>query len=269
MNECLPRILEPVALQAALARDDLIIIDLSLPDHPVHVPGAVTLDYHLLVNPAPPINGLLPDTERLSALFSSLGLHAQTHVVAYDDEGGAKACRLLWTLDVIGHTHYSLLNGGLTAWLNEGHPTNTTHRSPRPTQFTARINPDVIADKAYILAHLHDPATIIVDCRTPGEYAGHDVIALRGGHIPGAVNIEWLRAVDDRHNKRLKPAAELRSLYEGAGVTPDKEVIVYCHSHRRSAHTYFTLKHLGYERVRGYAGSWSEWGNDLHTPIEQ
>jgi len=265
----LPLIVEPAALQAALGRGGILIVDLAQAHYPSRIPGSVHLDYTQLVSPRPPATGLLPDAAQLGALFSSLGLTADTHVVAYDDEGGAKACRLLWTLDVVGHTRYSLLNGGLTAWLNEGHATGDRRTEIAATPFTVRMNRDAIADKDYILAHLHDPATVLVDCRGHSEYAGLDVLAQRGGHIPGAVNIEWTRAIDEQRNRRLKSPDELRALYEGAGVTPDKEVITYCQTHRRSAFSYVVLKSLGYGRVRGYPGSWSEWGNDPDTLIEQ
>jgi thiosulfate/3-mercaptopyruvate sulfurtransferase len=264
----LPLVVEPEELQTVLDRDDIFIVDLSPPYHQSHIPNSVHLDYSRLISPRPPITGLLPEPAQLSALFSSLGLSSDTHVVAYDDEGGGKACRLLWTLDVVGHGHYSLLNGGLNAWLNEHHPTTNRRRTLVPSCYTVHINDKAIADKNYIRAHLYRPDTLIVDCRSPSEYVGHDVRAQRGGHIPGAVNIEWTRAIDQNRNLRIKSPNELRKLFEGAGVTPDKEAITYCHSHRRSAFGYFVLKSLGYAQVRGYPGSWSEWGNDPDTPIE-
>jgi thiosulfate/3-mercaptopyruvate sulfurtransferase len=264
----LPTVVEPEELQDALHRDDVLIVDLSPPYHQSHIPNSVHLDYARIISPRPPITGQLPEPVQLSALLSSLGLTADSHVVAYDDEGGGKACRLLWTLDVTGHGYYSLLNGGLSAWLNEHYPTSKQRRHVVTTSYDIRINDNVIADKNYILGHLHQPTTAIVDCRTPSEYAGHDALAQRGGHIPGAVNIEWTRVIDQQRNLRIKSPDRLRALFEATGVTPDKEVITYCHSHRRSALIYFVLKSLGYARVRGYPGSWSEWGNDPHTPIE-
>ena len=267
----LPFVVEPDELQAALGRNDILVVDLSPAQsyHQSHIPGAAHLDYAELIDPKPPIAGILPEPKRLSALFSSLGLTPDTHVVAYDDEGGSKACRLLWTLDVVGHVHYSLLNGGFPVWRSEGRPVSdqATEMPYRP--YTVHINDKVITDKNYILTHLHDPAIVLVDCRSPAEYSGEDNRARRGGHIPGAVNIEWRSAVDEERNQRLKSRDDLRTLYKSMGVTPDKEVITYCHTHRRSAFTYFVLKSLGYTRIRGYPGSWSEWGNDLNTPLER
>jgi thiosulfate/3-mercaptopyruvate sulfurtransferase len=269
MNQCLlPLVVEPEELQAALTCEEILIVDLSPPYHQSHVPNSVHLDYARLIRSRPPITGLLPEPEQLSALFSSLGLTTDRHVVAYDDEGGGKACRLLWTLDVAGHERFSLLNGGLNAWLNEHHLTSKLRRDVATSSYRAHINDKVIANKRYILDHLYEPTTVVVDCRSPSEYAGHDVRAQRGGHIPGAVNMEWTRAIDQHRNLRIKSPYKLRSLFAAAGVTPDKEIITYCHSHRRSAFGYFVLRSLGYPRIRGYPGSWSEWGNDPHTPIE-
>jgi len=266
----LPLVVEPEELQAALDRDDILVVDLSQTQfyRQSHLPGAVHLDYAQIVRAKPPIMGLLPDPPQISALFSQLGLTADTHVVAYDNEGGGRASRLLWTLEAAGHSGYSLLNGGLPAWLQQRLPTSTQIEEARAASYTVHANDTVIADKDYILARLRDPATILLDCRSPAEYAGKDRRAQRGGHIPGAVNIDWSRALDPKRNMRLKSEEELQSLYQEAGVTPDKQVIAYCQTHHRSALSYIVLKSLGYRLVRGYPGSWSEWGNDPHTPIE-
>jgi len=266
----LPLIVEPHELQAALDHDRLLIVDLSPSNvhHRTHIPGAVHLDYSRIVTAKPPVTGLLPDTASLTELFTALGLSVTTHVVAYDSEGGGKASRLLWTLAAAGHRHFSLLNGGLNAWRHEGLPVDNQPAVRAAQPYTINLNDTVSADKNYILTHLHDPDTRIVDCRSPAEYAGQDLRAQRGGHIPGAVNVEWTRALDPARQMRLKDQTELRALYEQADVRPDKQVIVYCQTHHRSALSYVVLKSLGYE-VRGYPGSWSEWGNDTETPVEQ
>jgi thiosulfate/3-mercaptopyruvate sulfurtransferase len=265
----LPLLLEPDELQAALDRKDLLMVDLSNDYDQGHIPGTVHLDYARVVNSQPPIKGLMPEPPQLHELFSSLGLDAETHVVAYDDEGGGRAARFLWTLEAVGHTYNSLLDGGITAWLSEHRPTDLHATAAVAKPYSVHLNEAVIADKNYILDHLHDPTIAIIDCRTPEEYAGEHALARRGGHIPGAVNIEWTRAIDQQRHLRLKSVRELRTLYEDMGITPDKEIITYCHSHRRSAHSYFVLKTLGYPRLRGYPGSWSEWGNDPDTPVDR
>jgi thiosulfate/3-mercaptopyruvate sulfurtransferase len=271
MSEALlPLLVEPDQLQGALGAENLLVIDLS--EEPAyaqqHVPGAVNLPYRAIIDAKPPAMGLLPEDRRLGEVLSSLGVTPATHVVAYDNEGNGKASRLLWTLDAAGHTKFSLLNGGLHAWVNEGHPTEQGSNPPRREDGSVKRSPGVVADKAYILAHLDDPEVVVLDVRTPAEFAGDDVRAARGGHIPGAVNMDWTLAIDRGRNLRLKPEGDLRRMLEELGVTPDKEVIVHCQTHHRSAHTYMVLKSLGYPRIRGYDGSWSEWGNDQNTPIE-
>jgi thiosulfate/3-mercaptopyruvate sulfurtransferase len=264
----LPLILEAAGLHPHLGDQGLLIVDLGKPESFVrqHIPGAVNLDYAQLITARPPAMGLLPDDAQLSKVLSGLGLTPDKHVVAYDDEGGAKACRLLWTLEVIGHRHTSLLNGGLRSWLAAGYPVTGGAASSTPGDYHAAIGEDAKADKAYILDHLQDPGVVLLDTRTPGEYRGTDKRAARGGHIPGAVNLDWTQVLGS--DLRLKPMQELRAMYEKLGVTPDKEVIVYCQTHHRSSHTYVILKALGYPRVKGYPGAWSEWGNSPDMPVE-
>ena len=247
----------------------MLVVDLSQTQfhHQSHIPGAVPIDYAQMVSAKPPVMGLLPTEEQLNTLFSSLGLTRETHVVAYDNEGGGRASRLLWTLEAVGHSRFSLLNGGFNAWHGEGHPTDTRLTDIVARPYTVHMNDEPVAEKNYILTHIHDPSTCLVDCRSPAEYAGQDLRARRGGHIPGAVNIEWTRALDPQRHMRLKSKDELTSLYQQADITPDKQIIVYCQTHHRSALSYIALKSLGYQ-VRGYPGSWSEWGNDPDTPVE-
>ena len=266
----LPLIVEPEELVRNLDAENLLIVDLCRPETyaQTHVPGAVHVDYAQIVAARPPAMGMLPGEAQLSEVFSGIGLTPDRHVVAYDDEGSGRASRLLWTLDVIGHSRYSLLNGGLHAWLNDRDPVSSgeVHR-PR-SQYTVKFRGTAVADKNYIVSHLHDPNVVFVDTRTPAEYRGETRRAERVGHIPGAVNFDWVNAIDQTRSLRLKPAHELKQILSQLGVTPDKEVIAYCQTHHRSAHTYIVLKSLGYPRVRGYPGSWSEWGNSPETPIE-
>ena len=267
----LPLLITPEQLRGQLDNPALLILDMRNIDSYAegHIPGAVNLDYANIIRIAPPAMGLLPDESRLSSVLSAVGLKPDSHVVAYDDEGGGRASRLLWTLDVLGQQYLSLLNGGLQAWYAAGYPLDQQAMLATPSQYRASFaNPDAVAEKDYILSRLGQPDLALLDTRSPGEYRGLDVRAARGGHIPGAVNMNWTDAMDMAHNLRFKPDATLHHMLETIGVTPDKEVIVYCQTHHRSAHTYMVLKHLGYKKVRGYPGAWSEWGNDPTLPLE-
>lgn len=266
----LPLIVEAADLEKQLGAENLLVVDLCTPGvyEENHIPGAVHLDYSAIVRNQPPVMGLLPDECQLSQVLSAIGLTPETHVVAYDNEGGGKASRLLWTLQLTGHKYMSLLNGGLHAWLDEHRPLSDETPEIRPTNYPLSYDKSLIAERQYILAHLDDEHVVVLDARSPGEYSGTDVRAQRGGHIPGAVNLEWTEAMDRARKLRLKPAADLRQMYQAIGVTPDKEIIAYCQTHHRSAFTFIVLQSLGYTRLKGYPGSWSDWGNDPETPIE-
>lgn len=265
----LPLLIEPEQLQPLLDSPDIMVVDLCKHDvyAQLHIPGAVHLDYAQIVAVKPPVMGLLPDAATLSQLVSAMGLTPDTHVVAYDDEGGGRAARLIWTLDAVGHSRASLLNGGLHAWLKEGHPTvNTENRHPS-SDYHVEIDATPVADRAYILAHLDDANTILLDSRSPEEYRGERKFAAHAGHIPGAVNMDWFLVMDKERNMRLKSESTLRALLTERGIREEKTVVTYCQTHHRSALSYFVLKLLGYPNIKGYPGSWSDWGNQDDTPI--
>ena len=125
-----------------------------------------------------------------------------------------------------------------------------------------------LADTDYILSRLGDPGLGLLDSRTPQEFSGEKKYSARGGHIPGAAQLNWTDTMDQSRNLRLKPEAELREMLEQRGLTRDKEIVCYCQSHHRSSHAYIMLKALGYPRIKGYPGSWSEWADRADTPVE-
>lgn len=277
MSDNLPLVIEPTTLESWLAGKEapkrLLIVDLSNPDsyQRMHVPGAVNCAYSSIIASRPPVMGLVPNENTLSGVFSQLGLTPDTHVIAYDDEGNGKASRLIFTLHSIGHTSTSLLNGGINAWAAEGHELESGINTPEPSDYVARLDTSKdspVATRSHIEANLDNDDVQIVDTRSAAEYAGVDMRAAKGGHIPGAIHFDWTEAMDRMNNLRHKPAGELQALLQSRGLSSHKPTIVYCQTHHRSAHTYVALKNLGYATVKGYPGAWSEWGNLADTPVE-
>jgi len=264
-------LIEPEALQAMLADAQLLVVDLSKAATyaQLHIPGAMHMEYSILNSGTQPAPGLLPPEERLAQIAGLLKLDKMSRIVAYDDEGSGRAARLAWTLHYLGYESVQVLDGGLHAWNNEGHPVDNQPVLPDITATLplAARNPSVLADDTYILEHLDDESVALLDARTPEEYAGTKVRAARGGHIPGAVNLNWLDTMDKNRNLRFKSPDILNDALRTLGIRIEQEVITYCQSHHRSAHAWLMLKSLGFPQVRGYAGSWSEWGNHPDTPV--
>lgn len=269
MTTALPYLIEPRELEPRLHDADLLLVDVGERENYLrgHPPGAVHLEYRELTLGQPPAPGLLPPLGQLQASLRQLGLARGKHLVAYDGQGNGRAARLLWTLEAAGHARASLLNGGLAAWQNEGHALERGPVRAPPGDFVIDFQPQVLADKDYVLASLGDPRRVILDARSPEEYHGMKSASLRHGRIPGAVNLNWLDSIDQTRNLRFKPDADLRAMLDKLGVARELEVIVHCQTHHRSSHSFVMLRHLGYASLRGYAGSWAEWGNDPSLPL--
>lgn len=269
MTDKLPLVIEPEDFEQYLGREDLLILDLSNQNQylQAHVPGAIHVPPSLLQCGVSPTPGKLPNIDDLNTLFSELGLTDKMHVVAYDDEGGGWAGRLIWTLDVIGHKQYSYLNGGIHAWAKENHPVETIVNAREPNEFSInQINTAPIAEASYIIDRLGDADFAVWDARSRAEYDGIKVLAEKGGHIPGAVHYEWFDLMDRQRNLRLLDLNTIQTKLDELGLTIDKEIVTHCQTHHRSGLTYLVGKLLGYN-IKGYHGSWGEWGNMADTPI--
>ncbi len=234
-----------------------------------HIAGSHLIRPAELVCGNAPAVGKLPDADDLSLLFSRIGLNDNSIVIAYDDEGGGWAGRLIWTLDIIGHPHYHYLDGGMTAWLDEQRPSDTgLKENDESSSYVAHINQDLTVTAKDIIESLDDNNFIIWDARSAQEYSGEKTLAARGGHIPGASNIDWLALMDRSNALRLKPLETIKKMLVEKQLTADKSIVTHCQTHHRSGLTYLVGKILGLN-IKAYDGSWSEWGNLEHTPIEK
>lgn len=266
----LPLIVSPQELASSLQHPDLLLVDLCSPEIAAacFLPGAVHVDYKKVVKIEKPVIGMVPDADTLSELLASIGATPDKFIVAYDDEGGGRAARFLWTLELLGHKEYALLDGGIIAWEAANQPITRDKNTAAVGDHPVNFDDHAVANHTYIMNHLNDSDIAIIDTRTPTEFSGEKKLANRARHIPGALNFNWVNAMDPERDLQLRDNASLLKTFESLGVTRDKEIIVYCHSHHRSAHTFMVLKHLGYTRLRGYAGAWSDWGNRTDTPVE-
>ncbi|HET7568053.1 MAG TPA: sulfurtransferase [Gaiellaceae bacterium] len=240
-----------------------------------HIPGAVKL--HWRDDLQDPVERDLVEKDAFEELLGSRGIGNDTTVVLYGDKNNWFAAYAYWYLKIYGHADVRILDGGRQKWLDEGRDMTTDEPSPEPKSYSAQERDETIrARRDQVLQWIRENGRALVDVRSPQEYAGELLAppgyeqegASRGGHIPTAQSIPWAQAVRD--DGTFKAADELRELYGGKGVTPDKEVTAYCRIGERSAHTWFVLHELlGYETVRNYDGSWTEWGNLVDVPIER
>ena len=243
-----------------------------------HIPGAVKVDWHTDLNE--------PDTrdyvngEQFAELMDRKGIARDDTVVIYGDKSNWWASYAYWFLTYSGVSNLKIMNGGRQKWVAEGREMTTEAPTVTATTYPALQRDESLrAYRDEVKAHLETVKNgqgAMVDVRSPDEYSGKVTHmpnypqegVLRGGHIPGARNIPWAKATNE--DGTFKSADELKALYEGEGVTADKDVIAYCRIAERSSHSWFVLRELlGYPKVRNYDGSWTEWGNSVGLPIEK
>ncbi|NWK73252.1 sulfurtransferase [Acinetobacter cumulans] len=265
-------LIEAEDLVPHLGNDKLRIVDLSRTSvyEQLHIPHAIHLKPKLLVRQEEQAMGLLPEAEGLQALIEFLNISPEHHVVAYDDEGGAWAGRLIWNLHCIGFENTSLLNGGIHAWLGAGLPTSAEVPQFEPVEqfvtIQSNAQKDVQIDYAELKQSVENQSIQVWDCRTEDEYTGLRLAARRGGHIPSARHFEWSTALNRENHLKLHPLSRTQQRLEQLGFQLNEPVVVYCQSHHRSGLAYILGRLLGWN-IRAYDGAWSEWGNRLDSPI--
>ena len=240
-----------------------------------HIAGAVKL--HWREDLQDPVERDLVDKPTFERLLRERGIANDTTLVLYGDKNNWFAAYAYWYLKIYGHGDVRILDGGRQKWADEGRELTTKTPQPQQADYEAKERDESIRTyRDSVRAQIGEQSKALVDVRSPQEYAGELIAppgyeqegAQRAGHIPTAASIPWATAVRD--DGTFKSADELRELYEGKGVTPEKEVTAYCRIGERSAHTWFVLRELlGYETVKNYDGSWTEWGNLVDVPIEK
>jgi thiosulfate/3-mercaptopyruvate sulfurtransferase len=238
-----------------------------------HIPGAIKL--HWRDDLQDPIERDLVEKEAFERLMGERGISNDTTLVLYGDKNNWFAAYAYWYLKIYGHQDVRILDGGRQKWIDESRELATDVPQTSSATYTARDRDETIrARRDAVLKAIGKDA--LVDVRSPQEFSGELIAApgyeqegaQRGGHIPSAQSIPWAQAVND--DGTFKSADALRELYGGKGITPDRQVTAYCRIGERSAHTWFVLRELlGYEDVRNYDGSWTEWGNLVDVPIEK
>ena len=238
-----------------------------------HAPGAVGWNWKTDLQRHPVRD--IPTEQEWEALLGRSGIGNDTTVILYGDNNNWFAAFAYWLFRMYGHQDVRLMNGGRAKWLAENRPQTTEVPQPAPRQYQAgEFNADLRAFRDNVQRAINEPGSAMVDVRSPAEFSGALLApenlpqegAQRGGHVPSAANVPWSTAVAP--DGTFKPLAELRQIYGGKGVTPDKDVIAYCRIGERSAHTWYVLHELlGYPNVHNYDGSWTEWGSLIGAPI--
>ena len=253
------------------SNEDILLYDTG------HIPGAVHIDWRRDLNDQTVRDYVGP--EAFAELCSRNGITPDTTVIFYGDKSNWWACYAFWVFQLFGHTKAKVLDGGRDKWEDEGRPLTREVPKFEPSTYPVPAKRDDASHRAYFdqtLAHMQAGKKLI-DVRSPGEFSGAVTHmpeypqegVLRGGHIPGAESVPWSRAANA--DKTFKTREELEAIYrDEAGLKKDDDVVAYCRIGERSSHTWFVLKYLlGFEKVRNYDGSWTEWGNMVRSPIEK
>ena len=262
-------LMTPEQLETKIGEPNLCVIDVRPAEQFAqgHIPGAVHFDLFglsLVDTTEAPLKAFM---HMIHHVLELRGVSESKEVVFYEENSGMRAARGLWFMEYFGHPNARMLDGGVKAWKARGLPVTTEVASPRAATFKTNERRDVLATADDVLHGLNKPDVAVLDTRSRSEHLGTQVRAARGGAIPGSIHIEWTDNLAP--NGAFKSDAELKKMYNDAGITPDKEVLSYCQGGYRAAHSYVALRLVGYPKVRNYIGSWKEWGDRTDLPIEK
>ena len=263
-----------------LSDDNLALVEVDVDKSAYeqgHIPGAVGWNWYSQLNDT--VRRDILSKEQIQRLLGQSGIAKSTTVVLYGDNNNWFATYAFWQLRMYGHKRLKVMNGGRQKWIDEGRLTTTEVPARTPRIYRASDpDPSIRASRDFVLNVASTRNNVgLVDVRAPAEYSGELLAppnlpqegSQRGGHIPGAANIPWASAVNESDGT-FKSVEELRGIYGGKGITKDGETIAYCRIGERSSHTWFVLTQvLGYEKVRNYDGSWTEYGSIVGAPIEK
>ncbi|MHA7648201.1 sulfurtransferase [Nitrosopumilus sp. S4] len=227
-----------------------------------HIPGAVNLDlfaFHWIDTSKQGIENFNNQSQHL---LSFLGVTPEKKVIFYDNVSGMLAARGVWMLMYFSHENSSMLDGGITKWKKENLPLETKPNGFKPSNFSGKVNPEIITGFEHIRDNLENLR--ILDVRSPEEYNGSMIRAAQSGHIPNSENIDWNQNLTK--DGTFKDNSELSKLYD---IPKDSEIVTYCQGAYRAANSFLALKKLGFKNVQVYLGSWGEWGNKLELPVEK
>ncbi|MCU1675579.1 MAG: Rhodanese-like thiosulfate sulfurtransferase [Frankiales bacterium] len=263
-------VVNPDWLAQHLSDPRLILIDARPPEKYAagHLPGAVNISDKLLLDPAADRSRNIAGVDKIQRLFGEAGVDMNDAVVVYDDGDNYRpAARLFLVLEVHGHPAAAVLNGGYALWTQDRRPTQTAPARRAPTRFVANLHPERLATKLTVARAIDDKRFVLLDARSPEEYAGLKSDAGRAGHIPGALGIFAQQNVSDGGSGvcQLKYSDDLVKVY--AALPADRKIITYCNSGTRASVNYLALRSLGRD-VAVYDGAWLEWAGDASLPIE-